>query len=72
MTSETDITGQAKKMGRNAGLTADGRLNSVHSVSGVEIAENTIVARTVTPDLPDSKGLSGTDRHKNASIKNRY
>ena len=34
MTSETDITGQAKKMGRNAGLTADGKLDSVHSVSG--------------------------------------
>ena len=72
MTSETDITGQAKKMGRNAGLTADGKLDSVHSVSGVEQTEGTIVVRTVNPDIPDSKGLSGTDRHKNASIKSNY
>ena len=72
MTSETDITGQAKKMGRNAGLTADGKLDSVHSVSGTELTEGTIVARTTNPDLPDSKALSGTDRHKRASIKNSY
>jgi len=72
VTSETDITGQAKKMGRNAGLTADGKLDSVHSVSGVEQTEGTIVVRTVNPDIPDSKGLSGTDRHKNASIKSNY
>tara|TARA_R100001463_G_C3375191_1_gene204884 strand:+ start:50 stop:268 length:219 start_codon:yes stop_codon:yes gene_type:complete len=72
VTSETDITGQAKKMGRNAGLTADGKLDSVHSVSGTELTEGTIVARTTNPDLPDSKALSGTDRHKRASIKNSY
>ena len=72
MTSETDLTGQAKKMGRNAGLTADGKLDSVHSVDGVEQTEGTIVVRTMNPDLPDSKGLSNTDRHKNASIKNNH
>ena len=59
-------------MGRNAGLTADGKLDSVHSVSGTELTEGTIVARTTNPDLPDSKALSGTDRHKRASIKNNY
>ena len=72
MTSENDITGQAKKMGRNAGLTSDGKLDSVHSVSGVEQKEGTIVVRTMNPDLPDSKGISGTDRSKNASIKSNY
>jgi len=72
VTSENDITGQAKKMGRNAGLTSDGKLDSVHSVSGTELKEGTIVVRTMNPDLPDSKALSGTDRHKNASIKNNY
>ena len=72
MTSENDITGQAKKMGRNAGLTSDGKLDSVHSISGTEQPEGTIVVRTMNPDLPDSKALSGTDRHKNASIKNNY
>ena len=72
MTSENDITGQAKKMGRYAGLTADGKLDSVHSVSGVEQKEGTIVVRTMNPDLPDSKGLSNTERHKKESIKNNY
>jgi len=72
VTSENDITGQAKKMGRYAGLTADGKLDSVHSVSGVEQKEGTIVVRTMNPDLPDSKGLSNTERHKKASVKNNY
>ena len=72
MTSEGDITGQAKKMGRNAGLKSDGSLDSVHSVSGVELKEGSIRVRTLTPDLPDPKGLSGTERHKNASISGTY
>ena len=72
MTSENDITGQAKKMGRNAGLTSDGKLDSVHSVSGTEYKEGTIVLTTMNPYLPDSKGLSNTERHKKASIKNNY
>ena len=72
MTSETDITGQAKKMGRYAGLKPEGTLDSVHSHSGIELQEGTLKARTIIPDLPDSKGLSGTDRHKKASIKNNY
>ena len=72
MTSETDITGQAKKMGRTAGLKQDGTLDSVHSHSGTEYKEGTLKARTMKPDLPDSKGLSGKDRHKRASIKNSY
>ena len=72
MTSETDLTGQAKKMGRNAGLKQDGTLDSVHSHSGTELKEGTIIARTIKPDLPDGKGLSGTERHKRASIKNSY
>jgi len=72
VTSETDITGQAKKMGRYAGLKPDGTLDSVHYHSGIELQEGTLKARTIIPDLPDSKGLSGTDRHKKASIKNNY
>lgn len=72
MTSENDITGQAKKMGRNAGLKSDGTLDSVHSVSGVELKEGSIKVRTTTPDIPDPKGLSGTERHKNASISGTY
>ena len=64
MTSEKDLTGQARKMGRNAGLKNDGTLDSVHSVSGVELQEGSIVARTRQPDLPDSKGLGNTERAK--------
>jgi len=39
VTSDIDLTGQARKMGRNAGLKNDGTLDSVHSVSGVEKPE---------------------------------
>ena len=64
VTSELDITGQARKMGRNAGLKKDGTLDSVHSVSGIELSEGSIVARTTNPDVPDSKGLGNTERAK--------
>ena len=64
MTSEKDLTGQARKMGRNAGLKKDGTLDSVHSVSGVELSEGSIVARTKQPHVPDSKGLGDTSRAK--------
>ena len=64
MTSEKDMTGQARKMGRNAGLKKDGTLDSVHSVSGIELTEGSIVARTTQPDVPDSKGLGDTARSK--------
>jgi hypothetical protein len=64
VTSEKDLTGQARKMGRNAGLKNDGTLDSVHSVGGLELQEGSIVARTRQPDLPDSKGLDNTARSK--------
>ena len=64
MTFETDLTGQKRKMGRNAGLKNDGTLDSVHSVSGTEMSEGTIRARTVNPDVPDAKGLGDTARSK--------
>ena len=72
MTSELDLTGQARKMGRNAGLKKDGTLDSVHSVLGTEHPEGTIVARTVHPDVPDSKGLGDTDRAKYNKTNKTY
>ena len=72
MTSDKDLTGQARKMGRNAGLKKDGTLDSVHSVSGIEKSEGTIVARTVQPDVPDSKGLGNTERAKYNKINKSY
>ena len=64
MISEKDLTGQAKKMGRTAGLKADGTLDSVHSHGGTELKEGSIAARTQQPDTPDSKGLGDTARAK--------
>lgn len=72
MTSDKDLTGQARKMGRNAGLKNDGTLDSVHSVSGVEKPEGTIIARTANPDTPDSKGLGNTTRSKYNKIAKGY
>ena len=57
MTSDKDITGQARKMGRNAGLRSDGTLDSVHSHSGTEYPEGTLSARTTNPDVPGSAAL---------------
>jgi len=57
--SEKDLTGQAKKMGRTAGLKSDGTLDSVHSHSGIEYKEGTLSARTVNPDEPDATRLDG-------------
>ena len=71
MTSETDILGKGRKMGRNAGLTGDGKLDSVHSVSGIEQKEGTISVRTMNPDLPD-KGLGNTSRSKHNKTNTNY
>ena len=62
--SEKDLTGQARKMGRTAGLKSDGTLDSVHSHGGIELKEGSLVARTTKPDVPDSKGLGDGDRAK--------
>ena len=64
MISEKDLTGQAKKMGRTAGLKSDGTLDSVHSHSGIEYKEGTLSARTQTPDVPDTVGLGDGARAK--------
>jgi hypothetical protein len=72
VTSDTDITGQARKMGRNAGLKNDGTLDSVHSVGGTEQTEGTIRARTMNPDMPDPKGLGNTERAKYNKTGNNY
>jgi hypothetical protein len=69
VTSELDLTGQARKMGRDAGLKNDGTLDSVHSVSGIERKEGSILSRTTQPDVPDSKGLGDTARAKYNKLK---
>tara|TARA_A100000172_G_C3009104_1_gene99098 strand:- start:594 stop:809 length:216 start_codon:yes stop_codon:yes gene_type:complete len=71
VTSENDITGQAKKMGRNAGLKADGTLDSVHSILGTDMKEGTIAARTVNPDEPVDS-LGNTERSKHNKTNTSY
>ena len=70
MNLDKDLTGQARKMGRNAGLKNDGTLDSVHSVHSTELPEGSVPARTTHPDVPDSKGLGDTERAKyNKNLK---
>ena len=59
MTFETDITGYGRKMGRNAGMTADGRLDGVHKVDGTWFPDGTISARTMNPSNTESAGGVG-------------
>ena len=58
-------------MGRNAGLKADGTLDSVHSILGTDMKEGTIKARTVNPDAPVDK-LGNTERAKYNKTNNNY
>ena len=71
MTSEKDITGQGRKMGRNAGMKADGTLDSVHSILGTDMKEGTIKARTTNPDVPVDK-LGDTDSAKYNKTNTSY
>tara|TARA_Y100000034_G_scaffold53430_1_gene65589 strand:+ start:410 stop:634 length:225 start_codon:yes stop_codon:yes gene_type:complete len=68
--NERDITGQARKMGRTAGLKSDGTLDSVHSHSGTEYKEGTLAARTLNPDTPADK--LNTDRSKSNKTGKSY
>ena len=62
MTSEKDIITGTKKLGRNANLTNDGKLNQgIHSLQGVEMPSGTIVARTQA-DEPDSGDLKSRSK----------
>ena len=65
MTSEKDIITGTKKLGRNANLTQDGKLDQgIHSFQGTEMAEGSIVRRTAAdePDSGDLKSRSKTNK----------
>ena len=65
MTSEKDIITGTKKLGRNANLTNDGRLDQgIHSLQGTEMPSGTIVARTAAdePDNGDLKARSKSNK----------
>ena len=62
MTSEKDIITGTKKLGRNANLNIDGKLNQgIHSLQGTEMPEGTIVARTAA-DEPDNGNLKSRSK----------
>ena len=62
MTSEKDIITGTKKLGRNANLTNDGKLNQgIHSLQGTEMPSGTIVARTAA-DEPDNGNLKSRSK----------
>ena len=66
MTYETDITGYGRKMGRNAGMTADGKLDGVHYLGPIAgtsteqldrwMPSGSISARTMNPSSGESQG----------------
>jgi hypothetical protein len=65
VTSEKDIITGTKKLGRNANLTPDGKLEQgIHSLQGTEMATKSIVARTQAdePDSGDLKARSKTGK----------
>jgi len=59
MTHETDITGYGRKMGRNAGLSSEGRLLGVFKIGNTWVPEDTISARTMNPSNTESGGGVG-------------
>ena len=67
MTSEKDIITGTKKLGRNANLTQDGKLDQgIHSLQGNEMPSGTIVARTAA-DEPDSGSLGSRSKNNKSS-----
>jgi hypothetical protein len=65
VTSEKDIITGTKKLGRNANLTIDGKLDQgIHSLQGTEMPSGTIVRRTAAdePDNGDLKSRSKTNK----------
>jgi hypothetical protein len=66
VTSEKDIITGTKKLGRNANLTVDGKLDQgIHSLQGTEMPSGTIVARTAAdePDNGDLKSRSKSNKN---------
>ena len=63
MEFETDITGYGRKMGRDAGLTSEGRIDSVVKVGGGEFEgmqpAGPISAGTMNPGGSEIAGGSG-------------
>ncbi len=63
MEFEKDITGYGRKMGRDAGLNAEGRMEGVHKLGDGDYGgmqpSGTIAARTITPGDSEVSGGQG-------------
>ena len=63
MEFETDITGYGRKMGRDAGLTSEGRIDGVVKLGDGEFEgmqpAGTVSMRTINPGHTESSGGAG-------------
>ena len=63
MEFEKDITGYGRKMGRDAGLNAEGRMEGVHKLGDGDYGgmqpSGTIAARTINPGGSEVSGGQG-------------
>ena len=69
VTSENDITGQARKMGRTAGMHNDGTNASANMKAGKEAGS--IVLRTVNPGEADSGSMTPTSASTATTIRSK-
>ena len=69
VTSENDITGQARKMGRRTGMRNDGTNDSANMSASAE--GGSIVLRTVNPGEADSGSMTPTLNSTSATVRSK-
>ena len=69
VTFNNDITGQARKMGRTAGMRSDGTNDSANMGAGKEAGS--IVLRTVNPGEADSGSMTPTSSSTATTIRSK-
>lgn len=69
VTFDNDITGQARKMGRTAGMRSDGTNDSANMAAGKEAGS--ISLRTVNPGEADSGSMTPTAASTATTIRSK-
>ena len=69
VTFDNDITGQARKMGRTAGMRSDGTNDSANVAAGKEAGS--ISLRTVNPGEADSGSMTPTAASTATTIRSK-
>jgi len=69
VTSENDITGQARKMGRTAGIRSDGTNDSANMNANAEAGS--IVLRTINPGEADTGSMVPRTGSGNSAIRSK-